>query len=723
MRTSIAVCVLWSGSLIAGALPPSGSTPNPIMFVTQVPVPVDFATIGSTFANHLPELQTVYRGGDLWIRYGDGSLRNLTAEAGLGVDGFQGTDSIAVRDPHVHWSGTKAVFSMVVGAPTNQFQVLEYRWQLYEITGFGQGQTVQITLVPNQPPFNNVNAAYLSDGSIVFASDRPRNGELHLYPQHDEYESTATVTGLWRLVPASGALKLLDHSPSGDFDPFVDSYGRLMFTRWDHLQQDQQAESSGNIYGNFDWASEAADAPILSTMTEVFPEPRNPPDGSTSNGHRFNNFFPWHLAQDGTTPEFLNHLGRHELASYFNRAFNNDSNLIEFIDDVSGRTNPNEVENVFQITEDPQQPGRYLAIDSPEFNTHASGQLLRIVAPPDANPDDIVVEYLTPRSTEGTEPAADHTGHYRNPLVLSDGRIVVAHTDQQEGLENLGTGAAPIPNYRFRLKILGPDAGFLAPASTLTAGINKTVSFWDPDQLVTYSGELWELSAVEVKSTATPPATVQPPLAPAEMQAFTEAMVDPLVFRQFLEQQQLGVIVVRNQTFRDDADLQQPFNLRVPGGVQTIGAAGTIYDIAHFQLIQGDQVRGIGGTAAPNPGRRVLARFMHDAGALSYNLPNPTGPQGSTPIFADGSSAIFVPTQRALSWQTTAPDGTPVVRERYWLGLQPGEIRTCDGCHGVNRFGQAGQGASTQKPDALVALLQHWAGIVQSEPLFADSFE
>jgi hypothetical protein len=51
-------------------------TPHAILFVTQVPVPTDFTTIGSTFGNH--------RGGDLWIRYPDGTLRNLTALAGYG---------------------------------------------------------------------------------------------------------------------------------------------------------------------------------------------------------------------------------------------------------------------------------------------------------------------------------------------------------------------------------------------------------------------------------------------------------------------------------------------------------------------------------------------------------------------------------------------------------------------------------------------------------------
>ena len=35
-------------------------------------------------------------------------------------------------------------------------------------------------------------------------------------------------------------LFLLNHTPSGAFDPFLDSAGRVVFTRWDHLQRDQQ---------------------------------------------------------------------------------------------------------------------------------------------------------------------------------------------------------------------------------------------------------------------------------------------------------------------------------------------------------------------------------------------------------------------------------------------------------------------------------------------------
>ena len=107
-----------------------------------------------------------------------------------------------------------------------------------------QGETVTITRVSGQPAdYNNITPIYDSDDRIIFTSDRPRDGQAHLYPQLDEYEEAATVSGLWQLDPASGALRLLNHAPSGDFTPFVDSFGRVVFTQWDHLQRDQQADA------------------------------------------------------------------------------------------------------------------------------------------------------------------------------------------------------------------------------------------------------------------------------------------------------------------------------------------------------------------------------------------------------------------------------------------------------------------------------------------------
>src|SRR5665811_1081953 len=60
-----------------GAAAASTLLPNPILFVAQFPVPTDFGAIGSVFANHRGDIQYVGRGGDLYIVYPDGVLRNL----------------------------------------------------------------------------------------------------------------------------------------------------------------------------------------------------------------------------------------------------------------------------------------------------------------------------------------------------------------------------------------------------------------------------------------------------------------------------------------------------------------------------------------------------------------------------------------------------------------------------------------------------------------------
>lgn len=697
----------------AGAPAPvlAADLPSPILFITQVPVPDDFATIGAVFANHMGDIRKVYRGGDLWIRYPDGTLRNLTREAGYGSDGAQGANAIAVRDPAVDFGGTRAVFSMLVGAPTAQYQNGTWFWQMYEITGLGRGETASIHRVDGQPAdANNVQPAYASDGGLIFVSDRPRDGQRHLYPQLDEYETTPTPSGVWKLDRGAAAPALLQHAPSGSFGPFVDSFGRVIFTRWDHLQRDQQAESPA--FGTFDWAAETATAP-KSPSVDVFPEPRA--DSAALNGLRFNHFFPWMMNQDGSGEETLNHIGRHELFAYFAKSFRDDPSLVDFAPSPL-RANASVTENWLQLREDPTRPGRYVGVDAPEFATHASGQIVAIDAPPSLNAADAAVTWLTPRSTQAFHTSgapADFTGHYRNPLPLSDGRMIAAWTDQARPAGNDGTATNPIPRYRFRLvRLVDGAAGMLQPApdGPLTgAGIVKSVSWWDPDQRVSYDGPLWELSPVEVRARPVPPATTQPALETPESQAFAAAGVDPGQFQAFLAARGLGVLVSRNVTTRDAADRQQPFNLRVPGGTGTAGDGGKIYDIAWMQFFQGDQVRGWGGTDTPRPGRRVLAQPLHDASALAWMPPTPAGaPDGSVAIAPDGSVAAIVPAERAMVWQSTAPDGTPVVRERYWISVKAGEVRSCPSCHAANRTDQAGRPPAQNAPQALTALLTYW---------------
>ena len=108
-----------------------------MLFATQVPVPDDFATIGSVFANHtgVPMRSAPAGRQPATCSSPTARLRNLTREAGYGDASSQGAAAIAVREPEVHWSGTKAVFSMLVGAPAQQYQYASYFWQLYEVTG------------------------------------------------------------------------------------------------------------------------------------------------------------------------------------------------------------------------------------------------------------------------------------------------------------------------------------------------------------------------------------------------------------------------------------------------------------------------------------------------------------------------------------------------------------------------------------------------------------
>jgi hypothetical protein len=192
---------------------------------------------------------------------------------------------------------------------------------------------------------------------------------------------------------------------------------------------------------------------------------------------------------------------------------------------------------------------------------------------------------------------------------------------------------------------------------------------------------------------------------------FDQAGVTVGVLQAYLRQNNLALVVSRDVTTRDDLDLQQPYNLSVPGGTQTTGAGGTIYDISFIQFFQADLLRGIGWDGPgdqPSPGRRVLAQVMHDTAV--QNPPSP-GPQGSAVIGLDGSMAAFVPAQRALTWQLTDSNGDGVIRERYWLTFQPGEIRVCASCHGLSEFDQAGQGAPTNSPQALYDLLLYWLTI------------
>jgi len=751
MDLSVSIGSLTLPSASRQALAAGPTLANPLLFVTHVPTPYDVITTVTTFNNHTGDVHAAGRGGDLWLRYADGTLKNLTAAAGFGVaSGLQSANSIAVRDPSVSWDGTRALFSMVVGAPAQATSAPPaYFWQIYEVTNLGQVIQNQsavpiIQKAPNQPAgFNNITPIYGTNGRIIFTSDRPRNGLAHLYPLLDEYNMRPTTSGLWSLNPNSGDLFQMDSSPSGDMTPIIDSFGRVIFIRWDHLERDQQTDvdalakaANPNAqcqWCTFNYADESAAAAKLATNAEYFPEPRPQRTdllaGTNVAGHHMNEFLPWQINQDGTTPETINHVGRHELLAHIPAAFTNDPNLQTLNGAPLGAANQNRIRTFLQIKEDPTQPGTYYGTNVLEL-THASGQLFKMTGAPSLNGDQMAITYLTHPETLSTTMALalpNSDGHYRDPLPLANGALAAAYTTNKH-FESFNPGNLTGPSaFDFRLYLMGADpinGQYLAhdPTKLLTAGLpTKTLSYYDANTLISRSSiQLWELQPVEVRARTIPTAPGAPPLAAPEQAAFTQAGVTPAQLQTFLAQNNLALIVSRNVTTRDHSDVQQPFRLQIgASGAISAPGSGTLYHISALQLLQADQLRGVNGNGAnfpAVPGRRVLAEPLHDPTTMHYQPANPSGPAGSVALGNDGSMAAFVPARRAMTWQLTDSIGAPVVRERFWLTMQPGEIRVCASCHGINQTDQSGQGVPTNTPQALTALLQSWKQMAIAAP-------
>lgn len=702
---------------------PPAATSNPILFVTQTPHGRDFTTVVSTFGNHRSNANAAPRGGDLYIRYADGTLRNLTGEAGYGATA---ETEIAVRDPHVHWEGQKALFAMVVGGVTQNDYDPVY-WQLYEVTGITQGQAVSIRKLTQPETYNNVSPAYASDDSIIFTTDRPRNGDRRLYPQLDEYESSPTVSGLWKMNPDGTNLQILDHSPSGDFEPFVDSFGRIIFTRWDHLQRDQQAgaDIASIIRGNdpswdtVTYPSESSDvANPLGPGDEVFPEPQaiygvNGPDPTwddllpTETTLRFNLFLPWMMNQDGTGHETLNHVGRHEMRGYI-------ANARTYLPEGYGFTT-NRIDNVMHIEEDPARPGYYYMTNTAEFGTHSAGQIVAINGAPDDNPDDMRIDYITHESTadpvqDNSPRPAEHAGLFRDPLPATDGTLWAVHSNSalaDAATANNGPYPAPYQEssrYDFAIKQLvpgGPD-GAMIPGDRLNpGGIIENITYFNnySYRRIEYNGPMWELQPVEV-TARTRPGLPQDDLPQIERDVLTAELGEQGIadLRAYLVANELALVVSRDVTIR--ADEQQDIHLSIDSSGHTQSEPNvSTRAIQYLQFFEGQQVRGY-----YRDGRRVLARPMDE----TLNPAEANAPAGAVRLGDDGSMAAFVPAKRAMTWQTTEADGTPAVRERYWLTFQPGEMRSCVNCHGLNNNDVFNNPGPTNTPQALTDLIQWW---------------
>jgi len=737
---------------------------NPVLFVASPPMPEDFGTRIAAFGNHRAGPMQVPRGGDLYIRYPDGRLRNLTKQAGYGIPRADGEEdpanSIAVREPSIHWNGKRALFSMVVGGLSSKWDSQAFYWQIYEVSGFCPGEKVQITKLLQPDNYNHVAPRYGSDDQVIFISDMPPQGAKarHLYPLLDEYEQSPITSGLWKLNPKTGAASILSHSPSGAMSPLIDSDGRIIYTRWDHLKRNQANASQSTP--QYDFASEAADAAIAPPgvfFDEVFPALQTSvlnelyTAGSvdktfvdTWSPLDFNQFFPWMINQDGSNEETLNHVGRHELnGTYTDASRKDDSRLTYNTTQFAAKPQTATMTDAYglhHMYEDPKHRGRYYGAITHEIGAKNAGQLVYLDGAPKKNAATMGFTFVThpetryPLSSGETAPEG-MSGLYRNPMPMSDGTLWAVHTppvaftgESADSSHNGGTEATSVYEFRIRKLKTGAD-GYKQADTYLTKGIMKTVNYWlGNGEKRHYTGLLWELEPIEVRARTVPSQT--PAAVPdVEKKIMADMGIKLSDLRAYLRKKNLALLVIRNATSRDHSDRQQPYNLRVTGGVETKApdcnpnAGCKIYDVTHLQLFSAKYLRGhdwgyFPGKPGfvPTAGRRVIPRPVN----LSL-LNNPISRLGQAPgsiqIDSDGSVAAFVPAGRALSWQLidAATPGNPqlgtdaVVRERYWVTYGRAEIRVCPACHGVNQQDQAGNlGEPTNPPEALKTLLKIW---------------
>jgi hypothetical protein len=350
---------------------------------------------------------------------------------------------------------------------------------------------------------------------------------------------------------------------------------------------------------------------------------------------------------------------------------------------------------LFHLREDPTNPGRFYGIYSEEFGTMTSDQIISFNAAPSVNPEDFQLTDVTFPNMR--LPGGVVGGRFRNPLPLTTGTLIASHTPVALPI------AADMKEFRLR-EVVNSAKRYAEAGNYLTGGLYKSVSYYSPDNLVTYQGPLWEIEPVEVVTRQRPAMRNAPPLETPEKSIFASEQINENDFRAWLKANELALIVTRNQTSRDRADFSQPFNLAVPNGVKTVApnTTGPTYNVSHYQIFQADQIRGYEG----KEGRRPIAMPLNDPKAR--NLPNAGGPAGSVKIASDGSTAALVPARRALTWQTTDGNGEPIVRERLWVTFQPGEVRVCASCHGANKKDQANNPPPTNPPEALRSLLKFW---------------
>jgi hypothetical protein len=182
-------------------------------------------------------------------------LNLATGEVTALLDDLQGT----VRDPQVHYDGSKIIFSYRRGGSQN--------FHLYEINADGTGLK-QLT----DGPFDDVEPTYLPDGGIIFCSTRCKRW-VNCWLTH--------VALLYRCDADGRNVHPLSGNNDQDNTPWPLQDGRILYQRWEYVDRSQvhyhhlwtmNPDGTGQMvyYGNFHPGTVMIDAkPIPGTEKVV----------------------------------------------------------------------------------------------------------------------------------------------------------------------------------------------------------------------------------------------------------------------------------------------------------------------------------------------------------------------------------------------------------------------------------------------------------------------
>ena len=156
---------------------------------------------------------------DVWWAYGEGaSLCSLDLKTGQ-IKTLLNDERGGVRDPQVHYSGQKILFSYRKGG--------EHEYHLYEINVDGTGLT---KLTDGRD--DDFEPTYMPDGSIMFCSSR-----CHRYVPCWR----TRVATLYRCEADGSGIRMISSNGEQENTPWMLPDGRVLYMRWEYVDRNQLA--------------------------------------------------------------------------------------------------------------------------------------------------------------------------------------------------------------------------------------------------------------------------------------------------------------------------------------------------------------------------------------------------------------------------------------------------------------------------------------------------